>query len=92
MCLFCGKENHLAVDCRILKKTIKALKPKSDRYPQNKSKKYCSLYKLTNHNTNECRKIKTDDSKKQEVQKNLKINPKSQILVREKNWNHTISH
>ena len=71
-CLFCGKNNHLTINCRLMNEKFKELENRKSKYSQDKSsfrKKYCSRCKMTNHDTSECRrKTQTDDSKEKKTE------------------------
>jgi hypothetical protein len=58
-CLFCGKNNHIAIDCRLRKVQTKSRNiTESDSPIKNNNKKYCSSCKMSNHNTKDCRNKK----------------------------------
>ena len=68
-CLFCDKNNYLAIDCRLWKGQF----PKSPNTTRNefsnkyKNKKYCTIRKMENHYTEDCQnrhKTKTTNSVK----------------------------
>ncbi len=57
--LFCGKNNHLAIDCRLRKEQTKSRNiTKSESPKKNNNKKYCSSCKMSNPNTKDCRNKK----------------------------------
>ncbi len=59
--MFCGKNNHLAIDCIFMKKQVEGFKRKTHENTTEPrfNLKFCSICKMNNHNTQDCRKNKT---------------------------------
>ena len=65
-CLYCGTDNHLAIDCIFMKKQFEILKNKTKESPKTyNNRKYCKNCDMENHNTQDCRKSKYSGNKKE---------------------------
>ena len=65
-CLYCGRDNHLAIDCIFMKKQFEILKNKTKESPKTyNNRKYCKNCDMKNHNTQDCRKSKYSGNKKE---------------------------
>ncbi len=53
-CVICGKTNHLAIKCFQWKSSVKRT-----NYPQHNTKPYCTHCKRNNHDTANCRRLKS---------------------------------
>ena len=55
--MFCGKNNHFAVNCRIMKSEQTKFYSKSENIEKghDKKKQFCRNCKMSNHSTEKCR-------------------------------------